>query len=136
MKISKSKKIKIIRSMASTSSNQPSFLGRGQIIAGCGAESATEEQYSRWKCIYPNYIDASKSPKEGRKISLKQAVNRPIIGEMIEICQMFNIPYVVENKAYSRDWLVRGRLRLNLSGLADESLNSSMTSMALFHSLP
>jgi signal recognition particle subunit SEC65 len=113
--------------MASTSSNQAGVLGRGQTIAGCGAETATEEQYSRWKCIYPNYIDACKFPKEGRKISLKQAVERPVLGEMIEICQKHNIPYVVENKAYSRDWLIRGRLRLNLSSITDESLNSSMT---------
>ena len=39
---------------------------------------------------------------------------------------MFNIPYVVENKAYSRDWLVRGRMRVNLGVVTNEAVNTSM----------
>jgi hypothetical protein len=38
---------------------------------------------------------------------------------------MLNIPYVVENKAYSRDWMIRGRIRLNFAAVSDPSVNTS-----------
>ena len=79
-----------------------------------------------FQCIYPNYIDRTKSVKEGRRVTLNRAVDRPSVGEMIEICQKYSIPFVAENKAYSRDWLTRGRLRVNLSSVSDESVDTSM----------
>ena len=53
-------------------------------------------------------------------------MERPLVGEMIEVLHRYNVPFVLENKAYSRDWLVRGRLRVNLSSVSDESVNTSM----------
>ena len=64
--------------------------------------------------------------KEGRRLTVNRAVDRPSIAEMIEICQKYSIPFVAENKASSRDWLTRGRLRVNLNAVANEALNTSM----------
>lgn len=83
------------------------------------------------QCIYPNYIDKSKSVKEGRRLTLNRSVDRPSLGEMIEICQKYSIPFVAENKAYSRDWLTRGRLRVNLNAVEEETVNTSMLNVFL-----
>lgn len=45
---------------------------------------------------------------------------------MVEVLQKYNVPFIVENKAYSRDWLVRGRVRVNLMAVKDDSVNTSM----------
>ena len=58
-----------------------------------------------------------------------KAVERPTVGEMIEICQKYGVPFVLENKAYSRDWLVRGRLRVNLGSVDNEEVNTKIKLM-------
>lgn len=69
--------------------------------------------FSRWKTIYPNYIDKRKTREEGRRIALSKAVETPSVVEMAECCSHLKIQVVLEDKQYSRDWLVRGRLRVN-----------------------
>lgn len=89
----------------------------------------TSQTYSsnHYQCIYPNYIDKSKSLKEGRRITACKAVDRPVLPELIEVLTSLNIPHVVENKAYSRDWMVRGRIRVNLHAVSDDTVNTSMS---------
>jgi len=108
-----------------SSSSASSVLLKGDVVLGKGAESVTEDEYKTWKCIYPNYIDKSKSVGEGRRVSVCKAVDRPTLGEIIEALQLLSVPYVVENKAYPRDWLVRGRIRVNLAGISDNSFDTS-----------
>ena len=52
---------------------------------------------------------------------------RPTVADMLEVCKFYNIPFVAENKAYSRDWMMRGRIRVNLTSVENESLNTSMS---------
>ena len=33
--------------------------------------------------------------------------------EIAEACKLLDIQHIIEDKAYPRDWLMRGRLRLN-----------------------
>ena len=113
-----------------SSSSASNNLLKGDVVLGKGAESVTEEAYKLWQCIYPNYIDKSKSVKQGRRISVCKAVDRPTLGEIVEALQVLGIPYVIENKAYPRDWLIRGRVRMNLSSVSDESMNTSMLNIA------
>lgn len=76
-----------------------------------------ENDFSRWKCIYPHYINSKKKISEGRRIAQSKAVENPTADEMGLICEHFNIPYVVEfNKAYPRDWLYPGRIRFLIPG--------------------
>ena len=53
---------------------------------------------------------------------------------MIEVLQKYNVPFVLENKAYSRDWLVRGRIRVNLTAVKDDTVNTSMYRNLHFYS--
>merc|ERR1712187_329411 len=51
----------------------------------------------------------------GRRIATAHAVEHPHPAEMAEICEFLKIPHVLEmDKAYPRDWLIRGRLRVLL----------------------
>merc|ERR1712107_540017 len=60
---------------------------------------------------YPNYINSKKTRPEGRRIPQSKAVEHPHPAEMAEICEFLKIPHKLEmDKAYPRDWLVRGRL--------------------------
>merc|ERR1740117_1860269 len=70
---------------------------------------------SKWQIIYPSYINSMKKIPEGRRIKQTLAVEHPHPGEMAEICEFLQIPHVLEmNKAYPRDWLIRGRVRVML----------------------
>lgn len=62
----------------------------------------------------------------GRRLPLLEAIERPALAEMAEICTKYGVPYYVELKSYPRDWLVRGRLRVRLEGLQNEKVNTSM----------
>lgn len=65
--------------------------------------------------LYPNYIDAKKTVAEGRRIPKNKACEAPHVGEMLDCClKGLKIPAQFEDKYYSRDWLVRGRIRVEL----------------------
>lgn len=98
---------------------------------------------SRWVVIYPPYIDRLRTEAEvrfdqklvekifypststnclrdctreqGRKISKAKCVEKPTAREVFDCCQMLNLQTAFEyNKAYSRDYLQRGRIRVKL----------------------
>eukprot|EP01147_Barroeca_monosierra_P008652 gene8652-10304_t len=70
----------------------------------------------RWVTLYLPYIDATKSQAEGRRISKEKAVENPEIKEIIEVLKSdaFPLPSKIENKSYARDYMARGRLRVQL----------------------
>jgi signal recognition particle subunit SRP19 len=71
--------------------------------------------------IYPAYIDALKTVAEGRRIPRDQACPEPHVLEMRDAAAHLGLPCEPEDKAYPRDWLVRGRLRVALFEGGDES---------------
>ncbi|KAF8822670.1 SRP19 protein [Cardiosporidium cionae] len=74
--------------------------------------SSTMAETRRWQIIYPNYIDASKTIPQGRRICKEIAVRNPYLADMKSICDHFHLPTVIEpEKAYPRDWLTKGRLQ-------------------------
>ncbi|VWU52325.1 signal recognition particle subunit SRP19 [Hepatocystis sp. ex Piliocolobus tephrosceles] len=78
---------------------------------------------SRWKIIYPNYLNKNKKVKEGRKVNLRYCVNDPSVEEIALACKELNIPYSVEkNKYYPRDWIVEGRIRINIPKRNNDTL--------------
>merc|ERR1740121_3298744 len=69
----------------------------------------------KWNILYPNYINSKKTQIEGRRIGVAKCVENPHAAEMAEICEFLKIPHALEmDKAYPRDWLVRGRIRILL----------------------
>mmetsp|Transcript_2798 Transcript_2798/g.4664 ORF Transcript_2798/g.4664 Transcript_2798/m.4664 type:complete len:153 (-) Transcript_2798:67-525(-) len=75
----------------------------------------SEFDVSKWNILYPNYINSKKTEAEGRRISVAKSVENPHVKEMAEICEYLKIPHVLEmDKAYPRDWLIPGRVRVLL----------------------
>eukprot|EP00397_Hematodinium_sp_SG-2012_P045841 GEMP01051617.1.p1 GENE.GEMP01051617.1~~GEMP01051617.1.p1 ORF type:complete len:153 (+),score=22.92 GEMP01051617.1:31-459(+) len=86
--------------------------------------------FARWQIIYPNYLNSKKTIPEGRRIAVEHCCENPDIREMAEICRFLKIQTVVEpNKAYSRDWLIRGRVRVNLLAHPDYTKKFIMKKM-------
>jgi signal recognition particle subunit SEC65 len=84
----------------------------------------------RWKCLYPAYIDSSRTIAEGRRLSVQQGVEKPTAAEMGQaltdlISQMatdddqalsFDGHIVQKSKVYPRDaaCVLKGRVKVNL----------------------
>merc|ERR1711920_558417 len=84
---------------------------------GGGASAADDDDMdvTKWNILYPNYINSKKTQQEGRRIGVAKCVEHPHAAEMAEICEFLKIPHALEmDKAYPRDWLVRGRIRILL----------------------
>merc|ERR1719188_2140667 len=80
-----------------------------------GSSDADDIDTSKWNIIYPNYVNSKKTVQEGRRIGAEKAVEYPHAAEMAEICEYLKIPHILEmEKAYPRDWLIRGRVRVML----------------------
>eukprot|EP01114_Cavostelium_apophysatum_P009194 TRINITY_DN22283_c0_g1_i1.p1 TRINITY_DN22283_c0_g1~~TRINITY_DN22283_c0_g1_i1.p1 ORF type:complete len:150 (+),score=23.54 TRINITY_DN22283_c0_g1_i1:59-451(+) len=69
----------------------------------------------RWNIIYPVYLSNKKTVAEGRRVSLQMAIENPTANEIQEVCKYLGLECVVEpDKAYSRDYMMRGRARILL----------------------
>lgn len=57
-----------------------------------------------FQCIYPSYLDATKTVKQGRRIGSEKAVPAPTVSDISQVLQTLNIRHVLQpNKGYSRD---------------------------------
>ena len=84
---------------------------------------------SKWLIVYPAYVDAKKSRAEGRRIGTEKACEAPTITEIATVCKALNIPAVPEpEKAYSRDYTARGRVRVQLKSDNGTPVNESVQS--------
>ena len=89
-------------------------------------------QYKNFPCIWPTYIDSSKTGKEGRRIGKEDAVEGPTVHEISEVLQSVGVRHVIQPyKGYSRDtesrWYNQGRVlydleQLNLKGALEEAV--------------
>lgn len=57
-----------------------------------------------FQCIYPSYLDSTKSLNKGRRIGAEKAVPNPTVSDISYVLQTLNIRHVLQpNKGYSRD---------------------------------
>mmetsp|Transcript_26454 Transcript_26454/g.39136 ORF Transcript_26454/g.39136 Transcript_26454/m.39136 type:complete len:239 (-) Transcript_26454:46-762(-) len=75
--------------------------------------------YDRFPVIYPNYLDSSKTVKQGRRISVVEAVEKPTVMDIGAALQSLGMRHVVQPyKGYSRDadsqWENLGRVLIDL----------------------
>ncbi|GFZ11559.1 Signal recognition particle protein [Actinidia chinensis var. chinensis] len=69
----------------------------------------------KWIVLYPIYINSKKTIAEGRRISTSKACENPTCAEIGDCCTHLKIPYAIEiDKAYPRDFMQRGRVRVLL----------------------
>ncbi|XP_047338322.1 signal recognition particle 19 kDa protein [Impatiens glandulifera] len=69
----------------------------------------------KWVILYPVYINSKKKISEGRRISATKACENPTCSEIGDCLNHLKIPFVIEiDKAYPRDFMQRGRVRVSL----------------------
>ncbi|KAG2726726.1 hypothetical protein I3843_01G122800 [Carya illinoinensis] len=69
----------------------------------------------KWTVFYPVYINSKKTVAEGRRISVSNACENPTCAEIADCCSHLKLPFAIEiDKAYPRDFMQRGRVRVLL----------------------
>ncbi|XP_010915984.1 signal recognition particle 19 kDa protein [Elaeis guineensis] len=69
----------------------------------------------KWIIIYPVYINSKKTIAQGRRISAEKACENPTCIEIGDCCSYLKLPFAIElDKAYPRDFMQRGRVRVLL----------------------
>ncbi|XP_074292128.1 signal recognition particle 19 kDa protein [Silene latifolia] len=69
----------------------------------------------KWVVIYPIYINSKKTIAEGRRICATKACENPNCTEISDCCRHLKLPAAIElDKAYPRDFMQRGRVRVML----------------------
>ncbi|KAG6582147.1 Signal recognition particle 19 kDa protein, partial [Cucurbita argyrosperma subsp. sororia] len=69
----------------------------------------------RWVVLYPVYINSKKTIAEGRRIGVSKACENPTCAEIGDCCSHLKLPFAIEiDKAYPRDFMQRGRVRVLL----------------------
>ncbi|ESQ30759.1 hypothetical protein EUTSA_v10011800mg [Eutrema salsugineum] len=83
----------------------------------------------KWVVMYPVYINSKKTVAEGRRISLSKACENPNCIEISDCCKHLKLPSAVEiDKAYPRDFMQVGRVRVQLKREDGTLLNPAITS--------
>jgi signal recognition particle subunit SRP19 len=85
--------------------------------------------------IYPSYLDANKTVKQGRRLSLDEAVPQPTVSDMSLVLQSMQIRHVLQPyKGYSRDpetlWDNPGRVLVDLANYQDGNKTTLMRTLA------
>ncbi|CAA7403980.1 unnamed protein product [Spirodela intermedia] len=83
----------------------------------------------RWIVVYPVYINSKKTLAEGRRIGVSQACENPTCIEIGDCCGYLKLPFVIEiDKAYPRDFMQRGRVRVLLKKEDGSLINPDINS--------
>ncbi|WJX24631.1 signal recognition particle 19kDa [Trifolium repens] len=83
----------------------------------------------KWIILYPIYMNSRKTVAEGRRISLSNACENPTCVEIGDCCSFLKLPFAIEiDKAYPRDFMQRGRVRVLLKRDDGTLCNSSISS--------
>uniref|UniRef100_A0A0D6QZ04 Signal recognition particle 19 kDa protein n=1 Tax=Araucaria cunninghamii TaxID=56994 RepID=A0A0D6QZ04_ARACU len=87
------------------------------------------EPIKKWIVFYPVYINSKKTLVEGRRISASKACENPTCIEIADSCTFLKLPCVIEaDKAYPRDFMQRGRVRVQLKREDGTVINPSIPS--------
>ena len=65
--------------------------------------SKTNSEPERWICIYPAYLNALKTKREGRIVPKEKAIDNPSWKEICDVLKAAGYEPVAENKLYSRE---------------------------------
>lgn len=68
----------------------------------------------KWIILYPVYMNSKKTIAEGRRISVEKACENPTCAEIADCCKHLKLDHCIEDKAYPRDFMQRGRVRVML----------------------
>lgn len=83
-------------------------------ICGPGVDDLMLHETKQWCVVYPHYIDVKRTIKQGRRIPKSLAIENPDAKDIAEACTVLGLRWLWEDKCYPRDFLLRGRVRIEL----------------------
>ncbi|KAK9172012.1 SRP19 protein family protein [Cryptosporidium meleagridis] len=89
-------------------------------------QTQADQNTSKWKIIYPSYLNSNNTKSAGRLSSLIHCVEDPTVAEIAEVCIQLGIPCKVESKRYSRDCRTLGRVRFQLFDESGRAFNDGI----------
>lgn len=98
-------------------------------------------KFSNFSVIYPNYLDGTKTVKQGRRISKADAVSPcPALVDIQQALQILQLRHVVQPyKGYSRDavsrWENPGRVLVDLESYQEQQTDQHATKKTLLRDL-
>ncbi|KAK9830565.1 hypothetical protein WJX72_012525 [[Myrmecia] bisecta] len=79
--------------------------------------------------IYPSYLNSKKTVAEGRRLPVSKGCEHPSAPEILDCCiKHLKLQAELENKAYSRDYMLRGRVRVELTNPDGSPVNPHIPS--------
>ncbi|KAK6935572.1 Signal recognition particle, SRP19 subunit [Dillenia turbinata] len=92
-------------------------------------EGGSIANIKKWIVLYPVYINSKKTIAEGRRICTTKACENPTCIEIGDCCNHLKLPFAIEiDKAYPRDFMQRGRVRVSLKREDGTFYNPAITS--------
>ncbi|KAK6947951.1 Signal recognition particle, SRP19 subunit [Dillenia turbinata] len=92
-------------------------------------EGGSIANIKKWIVMYPVYINSKKTIAEGRRICTTKACENPTCIEIGDCCNHLKLPFAIEiDKAYPRDFMQRGRVRVSLKREDGTFYNPAITS--------
>ncbi|KAH3763154.1 signal recognition particle 19 kDa protein [Pelomyxa schiedti] len=101
-------------------------VGQQPAVGGGGpGQPPAATEYKKWAGVYPVYVDGHKTEAEGRRVSRADGVEHPTCEDIADVCaRVLGLRCVVEQgKCYSRDFFLRGRVRVCIKGADGRPLN-------------
>ncbi|KAF8068165.1 unsaturated glucuronyl hydrolase [Scenedesmus sp. PABB004] len=94
-------------------------------------QMAAQPSTDRRVIVYPDYINATRTVAQGRRIPADKACDTPTLPEMLDVCaKALHLPAEIEAKRYPRNWCVEmgkevcfGRLRVQLKNADGTPVN-------------
>lgn len=98
--------------------------------------SPGDQDFSRWKVIYPLYLNSNNTKSGGRLASSINCVECPTVAEMAEVCIQLGIPCKLESKRHPKDYRSLGRIRFKLFESTGKAFNDKiLTKKALLNQI-
>lgn len=88
--------------------------------------SPGDQDFSRWKVIYPLYLNINSTRSGGRLASSINCVECPTVAEMAEVCIQLGIPCKIESKRHPKDYRSLGRIRFKLFESTGKAFNDKI----------
>jgi len=81
----------------------PHYQHRPMPRLGPWNDNKNHDEPERWICIYPAYLNSTKSLKDGRRIPKEKAVDTPTYEEIKMVLDEAKFEYILERKFYPRE---------------------------------
>lgn len=83
-------------SAAASSSSASAPVDPARLPSALAARGINHSDKARWKTIYPIYINSAKKVSEGRKLPVKDCIEKPSVYDIADMCVFLKLPYIIE----------------------------------------